>query len=160
MARCLRTARLRDFFVIGAQKCGTTTLYEDLRGHPSIRLTEKERSPLLITGRDARRAEYGRTFRGVGSGARCGDVSTEYAMLPRDPQTAAVAASVNPHARVVYIVRDPLHRTLSHHRHLHAEGSAGLDFGLALAERPDLLDNSRYATQVRPWMSASDQSRC
>ena len=35
------------FLVVGAQKCGTTTLFEDLRSHPDIYVPDKESSGLL-----------------------------------------------------------------------------------------------------------------
>lgn len=39
------------FLVVGAQKCGTTTLPGDLRSYPDVTLTEEESA--LLPSRDA-----------------------------------------------------------------------------------------------------------
>ncbi len=140
--------RLPDFIVIGAQKCGTTTLYEDLRSHPSIRMPDKESSGLL-TASTAR--EYTRHFPD-GHGV-VGEVATTYSMRP-EVDVVERAHELAPDARIVYIVREPLARTISHHHHDFALGLVGPDIGAAVREHAPLVQNSRYATQLRPWLDA------
>lgn len=147
-------SRLPDLIVIGAQKSGTTTLWEDLRGHPALHLGEKESR--VLSGGPLDRAElvnrYARQFRGAKSGAVLGEVSTRYAMLPDDPDAPANAWSVAPRAQIVYIVRDPLDRVISHHHHDFGLGYVGADINDAVESYPSLLDNTRYAFQVTPWL--------
>ena len=145
-----------DLIVIGAQKCGTTTLWEDLRRHPRIYIGEKE-SRVLCGGpmdREELHARYARAFGRAESGSILGEVSTRYAMLPDDSHAAQNARSVSPAAKIVYIVRDPVDRIISHHHHDWGLGFVGPDIDEAIYSYPSLLDNTRYAMQVTPWLNA------
>ena len=142
--------------VIGAQKCGTTTLWKDLRGHPRVYMGEKEGRALCGGALSASelRARYDRQYRAAPPDAVLGEVSTRYAMLPDDPEAAANAMAVAPGARIVYIVRDPIQRVISHHHHDFGLGFVGPDIDQAVDTYPSLLDNTRYATQISPWLDA------
>ena len=150
-----------DFWVIGAQKCGTTTLYEDLRLHTSVELAAKESSVLIgagLTSTDLHR-RYEKTFEKTPDGGIRGEVSTRYAMLPSSPGVPEAAVSVAPDARIVYLVREPLARVISHHHHDFTLGLTGPDIDEAVYTHPPLIDNTRYATQVEPWMTAFGKDR-
>ena len=140
-----------DLIVIGAQKCGTTTLYEDLSQHPQIRLTEKESSHLLAPDAIQSRELYSRTA--VPSEGRLVEVSTEYAMRPLN-EPARRAHEVAPDAHIVYIVRDPIARLISHHHHEVAARTMVADIEEAVRTVPRLVDYSRYAYQLEPWLEA------
>lgn len=145
--------RLPSFLLIGAQKCGTTTLYEDLRSHPGLWLPDKETSGLL----NARLpdpsavAEYESLFSSSGN-LMTGEVSTRYAMLPSF-EVAGIAREVLGSARILYIVREPVARVISHHHHDYALGIAPYDIDLAIRQNPELVDHSRYATQAEAWVA-------
>ena len=146
-------SRSPHLIVIGAQKCGTTTLWEDLRAHPQVYMAEKESRVLSGPRQDRPRLDdaYARLFSRASSGQLRAEVSTRYAMLPDDEHTAANAACVAPEAKIVYIVRDPVDRVISHHHHDFGLGLVGPDIDEAIRTYPSLLDNTRYATQVEPW---------
>lgn len=149
------------FWVIGAQKCGTTTLFEDLRLQPGVALAEKE-SSLLLGGRltrDELEGRYARAFHGREGFPVRGEVSTRYAMLPENPEAAANARLVAPEAQVVYLVREPVARVVSHHHHDYALHLVGADINSAVESHPPLLDNTRYATQLGPWCEAFGRDR-
>ncbi len=147
--------------VIGAQKCGTTTLYEDLRQHPDIILAEKESSGLLDPGllTPSGRRRYRSLFPRLRPGAVAVDVATTYAMLPVHDGVAERAHALEPDLQVFYIVRDPLRRVVSHHHHDLGLGLCGPDIDDAVREHAPLVDNTRYATQVRPWVEAFGRER-
>lgn len=146
-----------DLIVIGAQKCGTTTIYEDLAQHPDISMTEKE-SALLLSSDDSSdiASEYARAHRVPGNSLV--EVSTEYAMRPLH-DVADLAVTVAPQAHIVYIVRDPIARVISHHHHEVAARtmSEGIDDAVVTHDR--LIDYSRYAHQVSPWLDAFGPER-
>lgn len=158
------TDRLPDFLVIGAQKCGTTTLFEDLRSHPAIRLAEKE-SSILLGGRKTRnpdpnasvpdlRRRYSAALPRRAAGGVLGEVATTYTMLPENSGVVPNAASVVPDAKIIYIIREPVSRVVSHHHHDFALGLTGPDINTAVYDHPPLIDNTRYATQLKPWLGA------
>lgn len=155
------TDRLPDFLVIGAQKCGTTTLYQDLCSHPAIALADKESSILL--GSDHRnrdqeltklqlRSRYDRVLPRRPAGGLLGEVATPYAMLPEHPAVVANARRALPNAKIIYIVREPVSRVISHHHHDFSLGLAEPDINSAVRNHAALLNNSRYATQIAPWL--------
>ena len=53
--------------------------------------------------------------------------------------------------RVIYIVRDPVLRLISHYRHDWSLGLIKSDLRTALDEYPDLISFSCYAYQIEPW---------
>lgn len=154
MARAA-TPALPGFLVIGAMKAGTTTLYHDLSRNPAVCLAEKEASPLLAA---APAREYAECFRRGEPGALCGDVSTRYAMLPHsDAVVPAARRLLGRGTRIIYLVREPVARTLSHHNHLRTVAGAdrmGPDINVEIRRRPELIAYSRYALQLRPWIDA------
>lgn len=147
-----------DFLVIGAQKCGTTTVHADLNAHPSICTADKEAS-ILLSGSPAKvRALYQKAF-ARSDGATCGEVTTTYTMLPLHSEITGLARTCAPDAKIIYIVREPLARIISHHHHVYAEGIVGPDIDEVVLSYPPLLDNTRYATQISPWIESFGSSR-
>jgi len=56
---------------------------------------------------------------------------------------------------MIYLVRNPVHRAISHYRHMLAMGlSEEPDLGLAMARDSTLIDFGRYRWQLTPWLSA------
>jgi len=58
--------RVPDFFIVGHSKCGTTALYEMLRGHPQLHMPAKEPRYFALKETDL---ELGAAGAGSGSGA-------------------------------------------------------------------------------------------
>jgi len=79
----------------------------------------------------------------------CGDASTYYTMLPVHPGVAARAVSMLPAGfRVIYVVREPVSRTISHHYHEHTAGRAGADRRVGSFRRGACLHRRDGADQV------------
>jgi hypothetical protein len=145
----------RAFLVIGAMKAGTTSLFRDLAQNPSICLPEKEPAYLVRHDTPRAAAAYRNLFRGVRPGQIVGEASTGYSMLPRFPGVAQRAVEcLGPDLKILYLVRNPIHRALSHHYHAMSYGEAPRDPAAALREGPHLLAVSRYAMQLDPWREA------
>lgn len=153
---------LPSFLVIGAMKAGTTTMYEDLRNHPSVYLPEKELdslgSPDVVTARG--RARYERLFAAAGAYQVPGQVSSPYAKLPDSARAVDNAASVLGNGfKVVYLVRDPVERVVSQHRHERSRGRLRESLDVAVHTTPRLIDYSRYAMQIAPWVDLVGRDR-
>ncbi len=78
-----------DFIIIGAMKCGTSTLYEQLAAQPGVFMcTPKEPNffsddRIYANGLDW----YRGLFAPAPAGALCGEASTHYTKLPTHPAT-------------------------------------------------------------------------
>jgi hypothetical protein len=147
---------LPDFLLIGAQKSGTTTLYNDLAAQDAICVsTIKEPSVLLRIPEDDKAIEYyGRLFEVEPRHRRFGEGSTLYTQLPTHPAVAARARSLlGAELQLLYIVRNPVERAISHHYHAFSRGRAGPDVNAAVRSDAAFVDHGRYAMQLEPWLN-------
>lgn len=156
------TDQLPDFLIIGAMKAGTTTLYRDLLTNPAVFMPlDKEPGNLCrheVLTPEGRRA-YAELFSRAKAGQILGEASTNYSKLPDYPGVPERARQVlGPDLRVVYLVREPVARIISHHYHSYCTGLFGPDINREVREKPALLNYSRYAMQIRPWIEAFGRS--
>jgi len=150
--------RLPDFLVIGAMKCGTTTLFRDLETHPGVFMPEDKEPHALVSDEvttEAGLARYASLFKPARDDQLAGEASTGYTKVPWQtgaPQRAKKL--LRPDLKLIYIVRDPIARIVSHHYHQHAAGRASADIAETIATDERLVGYTRYATQVEPWLDA------
>lgn len=148
--------RLPDFLIIGAQKAGTTTLFRDLESHPKIAFSHhKEPHSLcydaVLTPRGRRR--YAAYFSHVQPGQICGEASTGYTRFPQfqgAPQRALKA--LGPDLRLLYIVRNPVDRVVSHHHHSYSDSKMPASIDEAVRSDDRLITFTRYGVQLEPWL--------
>jgi hypothetical protein len=57
-----------------------------------------------------------------------------------------------PAPKLVYIIRDPIERAISHFLHERSLGGMGSDFRHALETHPELVAYGRYAMQIAPFI--------
>jgi hypothetical protein len=151
------TLRLPNFLVIGAMKASTTAFYDLAGQHPQIWFaTEKEPHYFIspFYGQPAVWEAYGRLFADAPATARAiGEASTGYAKLPHFGDTPQRIYDALGNIRLIYLVRDPVERTLSNFRHAYAAGSypAQTTVAEALRHDPILIDGSCYARQIRAY---------
>ena len=105
---------LPDFLVIGAQKGGSTSLYDYLIQHPEIySATTKEVhffSNLYGKGDAWYRAQFHWQKNGVITGE-----ATPYYLF--HPLAAPRIARLIPHVKIIVVLRDPVDRAISHYYH-------------------------------------------
>jgi len=140
-----------NFLVIGAQKCGTSTLCDLLARHPDVFMTDPK-EPHFFSD-DAVYARgldwYARLFEGAEGHAAIGEGSTSYTMSALRPHAAERIARTLPSARLVYIVRHPMERIVSHWMHARTRGRReSLPLADAIRRRSMYLDTSRYLSQI------------
>lgn len=113
-----------DFFIVGAPRCGTTSLYHYLSSHPDTHLPWLK-EPHFFNGdqfyfpAEAPRYEAARSveaYLGMYSGrradARTCDATATYLA---DPEVPARIRAVAPDAKIVVMVRNPVERAHSHY---------------------------------------------
>lgn len=105
-------------------------------------------------GRGSPSEIYANNFRDMNGSVLLGDVSTTYSMIPDHPDVPACALELlGTKLKIIYIVRQPVQRTISHHQHMmnQAEG-LGPDINLEINREPALIQYSCYAEQLEPWL--------
>src|SRR5262245_42743754 len=127
--------RLPDLLVIGAQRCGTSSLYRYLGRHPDV--TPSLRKEVEYFSRRFDRGErwYRAHFALANGRSRLAFEATPDYLF--HPFAAQRAAGVVPGARLVVMLREPIARAWSHYHHMVALGHEPLDFDAAVAAEPD-----------------------
>lgn len=98
-----------DFLGIGAQKAGTTWLYEHLRPHPDLFLPDTKELHFWDMHRELGLPWYLAHF--TRPHKIQGEITPAYAILP--PEIIGGIHRLNPALRLIYIVRDPAARAWS-----------------------------------------------
>jgi len=162
-----------NLFLIGAMKSGTTTLHELLSRHPQISMCEPKEPCHFIPpevlasywpemwrrGYWKSETAYFALFPAKPGARYYGESSTDYAKRPRIDGVAERIAAFNPQARFIYIMRDPVERTISHYWHmveLRGELRAPLD---AIVGDPHYMEVSHYADQLAPYIERFGRER-
>lgn len=150
-------AMMPDFLILGAQKSGSSSIYEYIVQHPQIIPPRKKeahyfdvfyhrglrwyRSQFLpIAEREARLRQSGRrllTF----------DDTPDYIF---HPQCALRAASLVPNARLILLVRDPVTRAFSHYWHEVRQGHEKLSFDEAIERETERLAGEYERIETNP----------
>jgi hypothetical protein len=146
---------LPTFLVIGAMKAGTSSLYHYLRVHPGVYMpAAKELSFFARDPKGGRSLDwYRRQFAGAAPWQRAiGEASTMYSRYPLVRGVPERVSAQIPHAKLIYIVRDPIERIRSHYEHRVSVGTERAPLQHAVLENPVYLDCSRYAMQVERYL--------
>ena len=145
---------LPDFAIIGAQKCGTTSLYNYLSLHPYILPSLQKEVSFLGVQKSHSLNWYRSHFpmattrtmfrRSLGRNPLVGEASTETVFLPGAP---AHAASILPELKLILLVRDPISRAISHYYHDHRWGLVSESIEDAFQIAFDSIENDREVWQ-------------
>lgn len=152
---------LPDFLIIGAMKCGTSTLQAQLARQPGVFMsTPKEPNFFSDDAVHARGLDwYKGLFAAAAPGDLKGEASTHYTKLPTYPQTLARMRAVLPAPRLVYMIRNPVDRAVSHYIHEWTEGRLGADAAQAFRDTPEIAAYGCYGRQIAPFFQAYGAGR-
>jgi hypothetical protein len=142
--------------VIGGLKCGTTSLHHYLNLHPEIAMSRPKELNFFVAelnwelGPEWYASHFDR------SAPVRGESSPHYTNLPRFGGVAErMRAVLGDGVRLIYVVRDPIDRILSHYVHNRGAGYEPRPIEDALAN-PECayIARSRYAMQLEPYLAA------
>jgi hypothetical protein len=146
-----------DFLGIGAQKAGTTWLYEMLRHHPDLYLASPKEVHYFDRRFHRTLSYYTRRFR-MAQGLLTGEVTPDYATLPES--RIRLIRRVMPEARLVYLLRHPVERAWSQaqrevvrRRKRRFEDVPAAEF-YAHFQSPASRRNNDYTGNIERWLSA------
>lgn len=111
-------ARTPNFFLLGAGRCGSTTLYSMLRQHPEIFMPELKEPSFFCSYFQLVKdpISYFRLFSPVENETAIGEASHVYLSNPESPP---VIRALFPAARFILIFRNPTERAYSLYRWAH-----------------------------------------
>jgi hypothetical protein len=153
--------RLPDFIVIGAMKCATTTLHEQLARQPGIAMS-RPKEPNFFSDDEVYALGldwYASLFRESPEGGLLGESSTHYTKRPNHPWTVERMARALPDVKLVYLMRHPIDRLVSHYRHEWLDRRIVVTIDEAIDLHPELVDYGRYAMQLEPYLDAFGPDR-
>jgi hypothetical protein len=146
-----------NLFIIGAMKSGTTSLHEYLDTHPQIVMSQEKEPGYFVEQLGLHKGEewYFSRWTGVNGQHRYrGESSTHYTKLPVFQGVPERLYRFNPEARLIYIMRNPFDRIVSHYWHAVRDAYHGGELRpllRAVKEDPGYLSFSDYATQLEPY---------
>jgi hypothetical protein len=161
-----------NLFIIGAMKAGTTSLHECLARHPDVFMSSFK-EPQYFSPHEKRYhgtwgqggelpepgiAWYLRLFENAGAVRYAGESSTSYTKEPWVTGCAARIHAFNPEAKLIYLVRDPADRTMSHYWYQVAGSSESRPPLEAVKSDERYIAFSDYARQLRPYLELFDRS--
>jgi hypothetical protein len=139
--------------VIGGLKCGTTSIHHYLNLHPEVEMSRPKELNFFVSELNW---TLGREWYASHFSARAavrGESSPHYTNRPRFDGVAERMRSLLPEARLVYMVRDPIDRMLSHYVHNVGGGYDDRPLADAFADPESAyVTRSRYFFQLEPYL--------
>jgi len=147
---------LPNFIIIGAMKSATSTLHDQLAAQPGIFMTEPKEPNFFSNDEIWARGMgwYEGLFEGAAPDDIRGESSTHYTKLPTYPHTIERMSAHVPHAKLIYMTRDPIDRLISHYMHGWLEHTIEGDINDAIHRYPELVAYGRYDMQLAPFIAA------
>jgi len=115
---------LPTYVIIGAMKGGTTSLHRYFSAHPQISTSKKKELNFFKTEKDFAKGIPWYTSQFDASYSVRGECSPNYAKFHLFPGVPQRMYSVVPDCKLIYIVRNPIERAISHYLH---NWSAGIE---------------------------------
>ena len=158
--------RWPDFFIVGAPRCGTTSLYEYLRKTDGIFMSQiKEpnyfsRSVIpddYIFAPIRDKEKYLNLFKKATNNQLVGESTSTY---HEDPGAPSLIHEANPDARIIIMIRDPIERAFSHYLYFLSMGIEKRDFSKAIKENEEgkdlstgrnYLNSSLYSNSIQKY---------
>jgi len=162
-----------NLFLVGAMKAGTSYLSGLLAAHPSVFMSSPKEPCHFVDPSALRRdwpsawaqgywrsaERYLSLFAAAGDAAVVGEASTVYSQLPLFAHVPERILAFNPAARFIYIMRDPIERTVSHYWHRVRWWGEYRTPLSAIRSDPRYTDVSHYARQLSVFLHCAGRER-
>lgn len=153
---------LPTFVIIGAMKCGTSSLYGYLGKHPQVSMSTLKEPNFFVAERNfGRGIDWYRSLWPRSTTAR-GEASSSYTKCHVFGGIPGRMHEILPEAKLIYLVRDPFARIESHYVHNVAAGREDRVFADAVRGargKKHYLLTSAYATQLEAFLEFYPQEQ-
>ena len=150
--------KLPSFIIIGAGKCGTTSMYTYLNQHPQIYLCPRKetyffvpepiRSKLKPWGAITEIEEYNNLFTNASSDHVIGEISTTYYQYA---ESAKLIQQKLPQTKIIAILRDPATRAFSDYQMHYRKGNESESFNDLLFSDNRFIKPGFYYSELIPY---------
>lgn len=142
--------RVPDFFVVGAAKSGTTSLWNWMKQHPEVfvptNIEDKEPAYYSTCWGMKDRNRYLNLFSAASNEQQIGDFSTPYLT---DPDSPALIAKDNPMAKIIILLRNPVGRAYSLYNWMLNNGYESIyPFEKALEAEISRLEEDQFQPEI------------
>lgn len=143
-----------DFLIIGAMKCATSTLHDQLAMQPGIFMTELKEPNFFSNDEEYTKGLewYLSHFQTAKATDICGESSTHYTKLPTYPHTVERIYQQFPNVKLIYVMRHPVDRLVSQYIHEWTQKIISVDINQAISQYPELIEYSLYSKQLKPYL--------
>lgn len=150
----MKAGNLPNMIVIGAQKCGTTSLHYYLGLHPRIIMSREKETNFFIAERHWSKGVDWYRSQFTGDADVFGEASPNYTNYDHFRGVAVRMHSVVPEARLIYVLRDPVERIVSQYVHYCDMGLEHRSIDVALADLRTFryVQLSSYFTQLSQYL--------
>ena len=133
-------------------KAGTTSLYEVLKTHPNISFSKIKETHFFSKTEDWRTdlPKYHKLFKE--DGKLHGEASPSYSAMPEFKNPAEKIHAYNPEMKIIYMLRNPIDRSISHYMHRFERGYTELSIDEAIEKTPHIIKSSCYYFQIKPYL--------
>jgi hypothetical protein len=145
---------LPNFLIIGAMRCGTTSLFSALGAHPEVFAAPGKELRFFDLNYERGIDWYREQFRGAEGRHAVGEASQTYMYDPVALERMAVDL---PEAGLIAILRDPVERAYSHYWLNRSRGRETLSFRDALEAEPERLEQGSKVDRF--YYSYADRGR-
>jgi Sulfotransferase domain len=153
-------AAMPNLIIIGGLKCGTTSIHHYLGLHPEIQMSKPKELNFFVEelnwdlGLDWYASRFDDRFKVRG------ESSPHYTNLPRYEGVVDRIKTNCPDAKLIYMVRDPIKRILSHWVHATGAGYETRDLVPVLSDpNTQYVNRSRYWMQLQPYLEQFDHGQ-
>lgn len=143
-----------DFMIIGAMKSGTSTLAEILSMHPEVCFCQEKEPHFFSKTSDWKtNLEDYKSLYHPQEQQICGEASTTYTCYPEfNKNIWDDLYQFNPQLKLIYIMRDPVERIVSHYMHNYLRGYTSETIEKDILTKSTYIDRTRYFVQIRPYL--------
>jgi len=153
---------LPKFIVIGVMKGGTSSLYHYLTSDPDIVPSSVKETDFFKTSADFSKGLdwYQKLF--TGNGKFAFEASPNYTKRHIFPGVPERMHSIIPEAKLIYALRDPIERIVSHYIHNSAHGRETRSFSQVIkGTNSNYIQTSKYYFQIQAFLEYySDDQLC
>jgi len=148
-----------DFILAGFPKCATTSLAHILSQHPQISFSHPKEPSLFINKEDINpkhKFTYATAFSEVTPNTLRAEGTQRYTTRDRYPYVAENIAAHSPNVKLIFMVREPLERALSHFKMIDRDINVKISINQIFEHKwlvDSVVNTSKYYYQLEPYLS-------